>query len=165
MDNASGAPGYGAYLIQVARAYRFLDRARGASGFDLRTEPQKLNDLEDNLWATFQNCWHIKDWVMHDSSIAQRTRDAIWADVKSSDLVRIVADVANGTKHFELERPWTTTGLAPMQVVPNANGSWTIEHRIRLEDHTEVPALELAERALSEWKRIFRRHNLAFVTP
>lgn len=157
-------PVYGPYVVQLARTYRFFDRARAARQFDLRTEPKRLNDLEDNLWAFFQNCWHIKDWIRYDAGLEQATRDEIWDEVRKNHTLQIVADIANGTKHFELERPWTQTELAPIQVTRTPDGRWTIKHRIRLEDGTEVAAIHLAEQAMDEWQAILKGHDLAYFT-
>ena len=52
--------GHNSYLHQLDRARRFLARAEAIEGFaDV--------DFQDVMWAFFQNCWHVKDWVLNDS--------------------------------------------------------------------------------------------------
>jgi hypothetical protein len=75
---------------QFARVSRWLDRLMCAPTPD---------DAEDYLYAFFQNCYHLRDWVLADLS----TTD-IDSFFKDSLPLRICRDVANLTKHFALDR-------------------------------------------------------------
>lgn len=56
-------------------------------------------DAEDYLYAFFQNCYHLQDWVL-----AELPSTDVDSFVKASLPLRICRDVANLTKHFVLER-------------------------------------------------------------
>ena len=49
------------YQEQLKRVERWLSRIRHSSKHD-------RNQYEDFLWAFFQNCWHLKDWIMNDTN-------------------------------------------------------------------------------------------------
>ena len=153
-----------AYLQQVARAYRFLDRFKNAMTFDFPADPNGINELEDNLWAFFQNCWHVKDWLRHDPNISKGVKDEIWDQVKANPYLPIVADLANGSKHFATDPnlEWVGAAEAPTQVAKNADGTWTFTHIVDLPDGSRLTALELAERAMAEWQKILKAHDLLY---
>lgn len=152
-----------AYLQQVARAYRFLDRYKAARGGDIFVNPNVINDVEDSLWAFFQNCWHIKDWLRHDDNIPQPTRDAIWLAAKDSVVLQVVADLANGSKHLarDPDKEWVGAAPSTVEIFPHQAGQG-ITHWIGLNDGTRLTALEVAERAMAEWQNILAAHGLPY---
>jgi hypothetical protein len=75
---------------QFARVSRWLDRLMSV---------RSPKDAEDYLYAFFQNCYHLQDWVLTVHS--QTDVDSF---VKGSLPLRICRDVANLTKHFVLQR-------------------------------------------------------------
>ena len=91
------------FLRQVARAYRFLSRytaARVSVKLDVSDEGAGFNDAEDYLWAFFQNCWHIKDWIRNDPRVTNEAKERVWEAVQTTRSLRLAADLANGSKHF-----------------------------------------------------------------
>ncbi len=157
-------PSTPAYLQQVARGYRFLDRFKKAMTFNFKDDPNGFNDLEDNLWAFFQNCWHIKDWIRHDPEISQEVKDSIWEDVKGSKTIQIVADMANGSKHFATDPKleWTGVAEAPTQVIRNQDGTSTFRHYLQVPDGSQITALDMAEQAMRAWQEILKKHDLNY---
>jgi hypothetical protein len=47
------------YRAQLDRVHRFLDREQSH-------DPRRDIDYQDDAWAFFQDCWHIKDWLGQD---------------------------------------------------------------------------------------------------
>jgi len=76
---------------QFARVSRWLDRL---------IKSRSPEDAEDFLYAFFQNCYHLRDWLGD-----VRTQDEIEKFLKGSLPLRIGRDVANLTKHLALNRP------------------------------------------------------------
>jgi hypothetical protein len=75
---------------QLARVSRWLDRLMRAAS------PE---DAEDFLYAFFQTCFHLRDWLLADFGQAK-----VDTFIKDSLPLRICRDVANLTKHCELVR-------------------------------------------------------------
>ena len=84
----------------MARTYRFLDHYKESQIVSIEAEPERFNELEDFLWAFFQNCWHINDWIQHDESLPKIRRDSVWQDVKDNTAIQVTADLSKGMKHF-----------------------------------------------------------------
>ena len=57
----------------------------------------------DDLHHFMQDCWHLKDWIKHDP--ATGAANTIESAVSQHRSLRIVADLANGAKHYSLNRP------------------------------------------------------------
>jgi hypothetical protein len=58
------------YREQLDRVRRFFARTWVDTG---RTDVQ----YQDDTWAFFQNCWHLKDWIKNDQMIPQPIRDRV----------------------------------------------------------------------------------------
>jgi hypothetical protein len=149
------------YRAQLDRARRFLERVQS-------TEPRRDVDYQDDVWAFFQNCWHIKDWLEHDRRVPEVVRDSVKKAAYKSRVLRVCADVANGTKHLKLTRRdgkrvraravhrWTNTEMTP-------GGDPT-----KIDCMLEFPrrkdkfrsAREVADECLREWVRLLEAHGL-----
>lgn len=75
-------------------------------------------DAEDYLYAFFQNCYHLRDWLLGTYS-----QDAIDDFLKSTLPMRICRDVANLTKHFALD--WIKGDVALFREI--TKGSTTLQ--------------------------------------
>lgn len=61
----------------------------------------------DFLYAFFQNCWHLKDWIRHDRTAPQSLKDAANRIRKRQEQITsidLAVDLANRTKHLELKQ-------------------------------------------------------------
>ena len=58
-------------------------------------------DIEDGFINFFQNAWHLKDWLKNDPTTSAQVRD-IEQHVNATPALKLVADVANGSKHLSL---------------------------------------------------------------
>lgn len=144
------------YRQQLARVKRFLNRIEAPITDQV--------EYEDMLWAFFQNCWHLKDWITNDASAPQTLKDAV--NREPVYVLQLCADVANSSKHLKLwdKHPdgWheakasnDVNAFLGESLVPG-------ETRVRFEcsyfitDKTgvESPALEVAKAAVSEWENL-----------
>jgi hypothetical protein len=80
------------YRDQLDRVRRFLDRVESHA-------PCRDVDYADDVWAFFQNCWHLRDWLTMDKLIPKQILDAIHHEIKQSMLLTLCEGMANGTKH------------------------------------------------------------------
>ena len=159
LPDSAHTPGY---VQQLLRTYRFLDRYKERRQMSLPLDPERFNEMEDFLWAFFQNCWHVKDWIRHDESLGNDLRRRVWDDIQKHQSLLIVADVANGTKHFA-SKPnleWVGADSKQICITPNSDGTLFIAHEIGLKDGTRISASEAADRAMEAWREILQRHDM-----
>lgn len=55
----------------------------------------------DIVYAFFQNCYHLRDWVVHDHL---KSDNEVKAFVEGNEWMKICHDICNGSKHFLLSR-------------------------------------------------------------
>ena len=133
------SPGWRGQFDRLRRWHERLHRAANPT------------DLEDYLYAFFQNCGHLRDWLPPEEfdpkSVAQLFD-------KSADL-QLARDISNMTKHFELSRP-AATGREPSlarEYVGRGRGCFgTDSSLVVLSRGEKHDALELAQRCLRAWK-------------
>jgi hypothetical protein len=102
------------YQEQLGRVERFLQRI---------SVPNTNREVyEDFLWAFFQNCWHLRDWIENDTSIRKSKRGAILLAVDQSKVLAICQCIANRSKHYRLD--WK----------PRRNAKVVAEISMRIED-------------------------------
>jgi len=66
-----------------------------------RDHRRESDSYLDEAYAFFQNCHHLKDWLQNDPSSGVSKMDAE-ALINGSEMLRICADLANGSKHLKL---------------------------------------------------------------
>ena len=91
--------GVNGYRDQLRRADRFLQK--------MLTSPEGWEDFDDleyqdKVWAFFQNCWHIKDWLRNDKDLSTAVQDSVLKAVHHSPTLQICRGLCNGTKHYLL---------------------------------------------------------------
>jgi len=152
-----------AYVVQLATAYRFLERFKAVKRFKLESE-NKINDHFDFLEATFQSCWHVKDWIRNDAKLDQAVREKIWKDVQRAEPLLIVADLANGTKHLVVDPKleWVGAGAGSTEITRNADGTSTLTTQILLKDGRRLTDLEVIENAMKAWQDVLKRNDMLY---
>jgi hypothetical protein len=59
----------------------------------------------DFAYAFFVFCYHLKDWIKNDVTVAPNVRGQVESFVKSSPALALAGDIANGFKHLVRDRP------------------------------------------------------------
>ena len=161
------------YKQQYDRVVRYFSR--------LTNQNRSQIDYEDDLWAFFQNCWHLKDWIKNDLTIPQNTgkifEDKIENEVKKYKAIMIAADLANRSKHLTLKRQnrldaKNTKKSVTVHVPPFRLNSKTGEshtdgecqseyfYTIATEDGSEYDAFQIAKKAIADWDTIIKQLNI-----
>ncbi len=156
---------YPAYVQQTARAYRFLDRYKVArTSMQTITDGSSWNAIEDNLWAFFQNCWHIKDWIRNDPSIDENAKTPLLASAHADPDILAARDLANGSKHFGLseKKNRVEADQSSIHIRDLSEGAVEVDHVIDLSDGTKITAIELGERAMAAWQRLFAAAGMSY---
>jgi len=137
------------YRHQLDRVRRFLERAESIDQSDV--------DFQDMIWAFFQNCYHLRDWVANDPLLSAAQVDAIIKKVGESRPLQQCGFLCNGTKHLAT-KPARHSHIA-MTIEPGTNNFSSMDCMIAAGDDV-ISGKELARACLAEWERIFHSEGL-----
>lgn len=70
-----------------------------------RSHTRESEYYQDIVYAFFQNCWHIKDWILNSTNINDSQKSNIKAFFYQNTDMKICRDIANGTKHLTIKKP------------------------------------------------------------
>jgi hypothetical protein len=151
------------YLEQYERMQRFYDRFRQIKP---GLTDKISSDYEDDVYAFFLHCYHLKDWVKNDTSVKSRMPN-IGTDVErfvnESEALSLCADLCNSLKRLELkrssggERP--TFGLKQYhhRLGLGSGRSIRLEWLIEQNNKPPIDAFELATECIAEWDKFLQR--------
>lgn len=117
-------------------------------------------DCRDAVYAFFINCYHLKDWIKKDKSLAlnEPEQKKVEAWVEKETALNTCGDVCNGLKHLHFSpRFLTRTGT-----VPKWKGSQMqldlpqkiLKSKYEIEtDRGTEDAFDLATECLEKWKK------------
>src|SRR5208337_1655775 len=86
--------------IQWERVKRYYTRFKALN--DGIEHAMSSEHCVDDIYAFFQNCYHLKDWIKNDNTAPAAKRKGVEGYVKSHDCLKLCADICNGLKHLTL---------------------------------------------------------------
>ena len=139
------------YEEQLARAKRYLERFSKIN--DGIPHTQESPNYDDDIYAFFQNCYHLKDWIKNDPSCKK------WTDVESfinlNEELKLCADICNGLKHLKLTSPRSTENpeFSSRRISLNLGGTPVIAIKYELTTNSgNIDAFELAKKCIPIWE-------------
>ena len=60
---------------------------------------------QDVVYAFFQNCWSLKDWIINSSILSEEKVGVIKDFFYTNTDMKICRDIANGSKHLSINKP------------------------------------------------------------
>lgn len=69
-----------------------------------RSHDQISDNYQDEVYAFFQNCYHLKDWLRNDPASSALVSPDIESTISNSPNLSLCADLCNGSKHLVLAR-------------------------------------------------------------
>jgi len=146
------------WLTQWARVLRRLEDVRAvytgrAGGTDAAV---------DTIQSFFEAVHHLKDWLRNDpaSGVTGADGDSL---INGSPVLRLCADLANGSKHLRLtsSRTGDTSTTIARNDVAVIVGTGTSAHRFYVVSAgVEYDALDVAEEAVDEWTNFLSGRGL-----
>jgi hypothetical protein len=151
------------YRSQLDRVRRFLNRVEQVNKPDGWTMSDV--DFQDMMWAFFQNCWAVSDWLRHDPLASDVQKSAAWEMVKKSKHLIICQDICNGTKHLKLTTPHSGVGAQHLhistKITPGEDVASQMDCVVDDGYGNEIAGMQLARECIVEWERILSSQKLA----
>jgi hypothetical protein len=155
------------YLEQYERMRRSYDRFRGFKpGIGPVLADKISSDYEDDIYAFFMHCYHLKDWIKNDGSV-KTIMPNIASDVEQfineSEALSLCADLCNSSKHLELKRSRSGEGpafgrkLYHHRLSIGSGSSIRLSWLIERYNKPPIDAFELATECIAEWDKFLQR--------
>ena len=118
-----------------------------------RTHTRESDAYQDELYAFFQNCYHLKDWLKNSGAV---TPDHVESFVRGSESLRICGDLCNGSKHLTLKWPRERHDVAIGErhfalEVGSGPPTISVKYEVTVGDKT-YDAFSLAESCMAGWQ-------------
>lgn len=150
----------GQHRDQFARVERYL--ARFQEFVEGRPHTRSSEHYQDDVYAFFQNCYHLKDWIKYDPVCAGWQPPVEDVVNQSADLC-LCADLCNGLKHLALtHRPRSDQSPEFAQVAVHVivADAFTERESVHLQSTYTIrtasgllDGYELAQRCVAAWRR------------
>jgi hypothetical protein len=141
------------YREQYDRMKRWYNRFVALDQGRLHDVPS--DNYLDEIYAFFMNCYHLKDWIKHDGTVAPAVQDAVESHINSSRSLKLCADICNSLKHLTLTS--SRSGESPAfgkKLFNLALGTGPTTIKLKYEIDTvngAVDAFQLARECLEAW--------------
>ena len=123
---------------------------------------QSSVDYEDDIQHYFQDCWHLKDWIKNDVNVSQIVRDNIESEVDNHKSLRIVADLANGSKHLSRtkhrEGAYVTGGNLTIHL--GQSKPIEINKNVGLSNGSVFSEKVIVKETFDDWQLVLKKFNL-----
>lgn len=144
------------YIDQFERMKRYFTRFKQIN--DGKTHNQSSKNYDDDVYAFFQNCYHLKDWIKNDPECSN------WSKVENfinqnGDL-SICADLCNALKHLiltkprSIENPAFAGGHITLKITDGFEVKESVDISIKYKvsaSSGDIDAFQLAERCVTAW--------------
>ncbi|HEY3124111.1 MAG TPA: hypothetical protein VGK70_08600 [Thermoanaerobaculia bacterium] len=117
---------------------------------------------DDDLYHFFQDVWHLKDWLKNDPAVSQQVRTSVETDVNGVQALRLAADLANGSKHFELRFPREGAAIKQRHVIVKLGEQKGAEQRrdVSTTGGSSTTAEQIARDSIKEWEKLLIAYRL-----
>ncbi len=88
------------YLEQFDRVKRWYQRF--VTTDEGRQHNLPSDNYQDEVYAFFLNCYHLKDWIKNDESVGATAAAKVEDFIRNNKELSICADICNSVKHLKL---------------------------------------------------------------
>lgn len=121
-------------------------------------------ELTDEVYAFFVNCYHLKDWIKSDPSLTFSSKHAaVERFITCSKYMSICADLCNGLKHLKLNQP-LRSGKQPQVATGHiglsmGRATTTIKMKYTIDTaRGQMDAFQLATKCMRAWRRFIKKN-------
>jgi hypothetical protein len=150
------------YREQYDRMKRWYDRFVALD--QGRSHDVPSDNYLDEIYAFFMNCYHLKDWIKHDGTVAPTVQQAVEPHINSSRPLKLCADICNSLKHLSLtsSRSGENPAFGKKQFgLALGTGPTTINLKYEIDTATgPIDAFQLATECVDAWDTFLAANGL-----
>lgn len=146
---------------QWERVKRFYERFKQIDRGKLHNMPS--SNYEDEAYAFFVFCYHLKDWIIEDDLLSLVKRE-VERFVQSNECLSYCADICNGIKHLRLDKrrsdlaePGFHKRKVSLELAEGRQPSIGIKFELVTEAKT-IDAFELATECVDKWREFIEQN-------
>lgn len=119
----------------------------------------------DDIYAFFQNCYHLKDWIKNDPALPSTMRVQVESYINQKRELSICADLCNSLKHLTLssrrsgENPTFGNKRYGLHQGVTDPPIISVRYEVATSGGTE-DAYELAKKCVDAWTEFLRKWSL-----
>lgn len=158
-----------AFQDQLDRSVRWYERFRDLTHG--REHTMGSENYADEIFAFFQNCYHLKDWIQNDTQVPPSMAAGVWPAVNQSVALELCADLCNSQKHFTLNRP-PQSGSVPISgpkhwgLALGVGEHPIINLKVEIQSGSQVlDGFTVATDAMRDWTAFINAHGYSVQAP
>jgi len=118
----------------------------------------------DTIYAFFQNCHHLKDWIFHDND-GKFAKSDLNTFINNHEELKICGSLCNGSKHLVITNSHydVNTRMGKKELKLSIGGSKSPRIKVKFEIVTSdksYDAFGLATKCLEIWEKFLDDNNL-----
>ena len=149
------------YQEQFKRLNRWYECFKKINNGKIHNKPSDF--YQDEVYAFFMNCHHLKDWIKNDPAAAS-VADKVENYINNNPELSLCADICNGLKHLHLisDRSGERPKFGPRKYkVGLGIGSTTIAVKYTINTSSgPIDAFEIATKCINAWEKFYSINNL-----
>jgi len=148
-------------MEQLERTRRWYERFKRINEGTEHTQCTEY--YQDEAYAFFINCYHLKDWIKNDPD-ARVSADNVESFINNNETLRLCADICNGLKHLRVKSPRSLKGPEFGRrhfelTLTEPNRGHPPEIVVKYEIDTKdgpIDAFDLATKCLQAWEEFIK---------
>jgi hypothetical protein len=170
------------YREQYDRMMRWYERFRAVAV----ESPlgRSVSHQRDDVFAFFESCLHVFEWIKYDEDVPQSVREAAWDHVQNDRTLKLCRYLAIGSKHLIVKNPVgdekarietrrafdivLSEGLSEgdERLLPPGVSIHNVTVRFYVEtDSGQEDAFAFATMCVAAWAEFFKTHGLSTTGP
>src|ERR1700730_1449742 len=146
------------------------DRMKRWYGKFAELDQGRLHDVQseyyvDDIYAFFQNAYHLKDWLKKDVAVSVPVQKAVEPYISSDRSLKLCADICNNLKHLVRTKPPRSRenpqfGKKQFNVTVTPGSPTTISLKYEINTNSgPVDAFKLATDCVNAWDNFRAKHS------
>jgi len=123
----------------------------------------KKAELEDLFYSFFQNCYHVRDWLINSKVVTEKEYEREKKNIQPGlvDAMRICRDLCNGSKHLTIKSPSIDQNLTLSHIrIQQPDSPLKFIYLVEIQGKDPQQAIDIATLCTLFWKEFFESRTL-----